>query len=117
MSGSGSMKVPKGARYVGRLVKILARKGSGSNWPNEDFQHDFKWDNEVYKISSVNGNPSGGVKIYDRLQKAILKDCTISFTHGKVYGKKNGNIVLTGDKGKFLVVSNKPLWDIFMYPE
>lgn len=116
-SGSGGLKVPMGAKYIGKLEKILARKGNGSNWPNEDFQHSFGAGNELYRMQSVSKiAPRDSVKIYDKLQKAILSNGTITFTSGKVYGLKNGNILLVGDKGRFLVVSPKPLWDIFKYP-
>ena len=117
-SGSGSLRVPLGAKYIGKLEKILARKGDETNWPNEDFQHKFGLGNELYRVQSVSKlAPRNSVKIYDKLQKAILSNGTITFTSGKVYGLKNGNILLVGDKGRFLAVSAKPLWDIFKYPE
>lgn len=116
-SGNGSMRVPSGAQYIGRLVQIQAQKGSGSNWPHEFFKHDFKESNEVYKILANKNPPGGSVKIYDKLEKAVLQNGSISFSRGKVYGKKNGNIILTGDKGRYLVVSLRPLWDRFKYPD
>lgn len=116
-SGSGSTKVPSGVQFVGRLKQIQAQKGSGSNWPNEYFKHDFKSRPKMYKISSRSSNPPTGKKIYDRLEKAVLEGGTISFKYGKVYGKSNGNVVLTTDKGKYLIVGARPLWDIFKYPD
>jgi hypothetical protein len=116
VSGSGSMRVPNGAKYVGRLELICARKGSQSNWPNEDFKHSFKESNGVYRIGKGGSSPRM-TKIYDTLQKMILNNGTIVFERGKVYGKKNGNLLIVGNKGRFLVVSSRPLWDVFNYPE
>jgi hypothetical protein len=115
-SGNGSTSVPSGAQFVGMVTKILAQKGSRSNWPNENFQHKFTSSAKMYKIGASKNPPGSSVKIYDRLQKVVMKSGSISFRHGKVYGKKNGNVVLTTDKGKYLLVGARPLWDIFNYP-
>lgn len=113
-SGSGSTAVPSGAEYIGRVVKIEAQKGAASNWPHEYFKHNSPSGNKMYKVWSISVS---GTKIYDKLERVVLSNGSINFSRGKVYGKKNGNVVLTSDKGKFLIVGPRPLWDVFNYPE
>lgn len=114
-SGSGSMSVPRGAEYVGRLLLIKARKGKQSNWSGEYFQHKFTRSNEMYRVRmSV---PRGSTKIYDRIESAKLNTGTYKFSSGKIYGIKDGRLLLVTNKGKYIVVGNQPLWDIFNYPE
>lgn len=113
-SGSGSISVPSGAEYIGRVIKIEAQKGKSSNWPNEFFKHYSPSGNKMYKVSGISAN---GTKIYDKLERVVLENGSMSFRRGKVYGKKNGNVILITDKGKFLIVGPRPLWDIFNYPD
>jgi hypothetical protein len=113
-SGNGSTTVPSGAEYIGRVVKIEAQKGRNSNWPNEYFKHNSPSGNKIYKVRGISAS---GTKIYDKVERVVLNNGSISFSRGKVYGKKNGNVVLNTDKGKFLIVGPRPLWDVFNYPE
>ena len=115
VSGAGSTRVPSGAEYIGQLKLIKAKKGASSNWPNELFQHKFTRKNEMYRVSMR--VPAGSTKIYDRAEEAKLAKGSIKFSSGKIYGLKNGNVMLVTSKGTFLVVGNQPLWDVFDYPE
>lgn len=109
------MAVPDSAEYVGRLKIIKAQKGRSSNWPNEFFKHVFTKPNKMYRVRMA--VPSGSVKIYDKAEEAKLANGSIKFQSGKIYGLKNGNIMLVTSEGKYLVVGKQPLWDTFEYPE
>jgi len=113
VSGEGNLTVPYRARFIDNVECINAQKGGRSNWPHEDFQHKFTYRNEMYR---VRGRKSGKL-IYDRLQCIEGKRKIMRFSSGRVYGLKNGNVFISSSKGNYLIVGERPLWDMFEYPD
>lgn len=109
-SGSGNTEVPSSAVYVGKVRNIKAVKGKTSHWPGEWFIHKFKH-GDVYKGKFI--KPAGSTLIYSKCQSMSTSKGVIKIT-GKIYGLTNGNVLVGG---KYLLVANRPLWDMFNYPE
>jgi hypothetical protein len=109
-SGNGNTKVPVNAVYIGKAVNIKAVKGKTSNWPGEWFIHKFKH-GQVYKGTFK--KPAGSTLIYTQCQSISTSEGVIK-VRGKIYGLPNGNVLVAG---KYLLVANRPLWDVFNYPE
>jgi len=109
-SGSGNTVVPSNAIYIGKVYNIKAVKGKDSNWPNDWFIHKFKH-GDAYKGRFT--KPVGSTLIYAKCQSMSTSKGVIKIT-GKIYGLPNGNVLVAG---KYLLVANRPLWDMFNYPE
>jgi len=108
-SGKGNTTVSSNAVYIGKVHNIKAVKGKISNWPGEPFIHKFKH-GDVYKGRFR--KPANSTLIYEKCQSMSTSAGVIKVS-GKIYGLPNGNVLVAG---KYLLVANKPLWDMFNYP-
>jgi hypothetical protein len=66
-SGSGSMRVPKGAVLIyDDIEEIKATKGKNSNWPGEKFVHKFeKRKSKIYGLPNGNLLVVGSIPLWD----------------------------------------------------
>ena len=117
VSGKGSTGIPKGAVLVcDRITEIQAQKGSSSNWPYDYFVHKFtKKHGQIYRLDGRMSIPSGAQLIYDRVESIRGNKYYKTFKSGKVYGLKDGRIMITSSGCKLVVVAPYPLWDVFNY--
>ena len=115
-SGSGSTMVPRGAVLVcSRIQEIRAQKGNNSNWPHEYFKHKFtKNHGEIYQVKM--GVPSGAQLIYNRVESVKGTGFSKTFKSGKIYGLRDGRILIKSPQCSLVVVAPYPLWDKFNYP-
>jgi hypothetical protein len=118
-SGSGSTAVDRGSELVcDRITTIEAQKGSDSNWPNEYFKHKFvKGHGKIYRLSGSIRIPSGAHLIYDKIELLKGNGFVKRFQSGKIYGLRDGRLLIKSRQGNFAVVAPYPLWDVFDYPE
>ena len=116
ISGNGSTSIPRGAVLVcNRITEIQAQKGTHSNWPYEYFKHKFiKGHGKIYECRGV--VPKGQL-IYDKVELVKGVGYRKTFKSGKIYGLKDGRIMITSPGCKLMVVAPYTLWDSFLYKD